>query len=214
MSEIILARPAAENPPADSQRGKQAIKAFLVPIVIALAASGLVALCAHVTLPLPFTPVPLSLAPFAVLFLGLMLSPRMAFASLCLYLLEGAAGLPVFSPEGAPGILHLLGPTGGYLLSYPFAAALAGYLYRRGASSFSTRSSFPRGLVAAGAASMLILIAGAAWLKMLTHMDIRLVLAQAVVPFLPGDILKVCLAAAAARLAANLRQHRRPEDSL
>jgi biotin transport system substrate-specific component len=200
MAEILL--------PRSNAAGDVTTRGFLAPIAISIAASGLVAICAHVAVPLLFTPVPLSLAPWAVLFLGLVLGPRLAFASLSLYLLEGAVGLPVFSSLGAPGILHLLGPTGGYLLSYPFAAALAGYLYKRG------NRSFPRGLIAAGVASLVILVAGATWLKLLTHMDIQLVLAQAVVPFLPGDILKVCAAAAAARGIAALSQRRRIQEFL
>jgi biotin transport system substrate-specific component len=185
MAELALPRANAA--------GNSAWKTFLKPTAVALAATALVAVCAHVSVPLLFTPVPLSLAPFAVLFLGLVLGPRMAFASLSLYLLEGVAGLPVFSPQGLPGIAHLLGPTGGYLLSYPFAAALAGYLYRKAPRTFS------RGAVAAGCASILILVCGAAWLQLQTHMDIRLILAQAVDPFLPGDILKVVAAAGAAK---------------
>lgn len=191
MAEITLPRPGvAEN---------SLVRHFLAPLAIAVTASGFVALCAHASIPLLFTPVPLSLAPFAVLLVGLVLGPRLAFASLCLYLLEGAAGLPVFSPQGPGGFLQLFGATGGYLLSYPFAAALAGLLYRRGPRSF------PRGMIAAGAASLVILIAGASWLKLLTHMDVQLILAQAVVPFLPGDVLKVCAAAAAAKLASTIR---------
>jgi biotin transport system substrate-specific component len=173
---------------------------------VSIAASGLVALCAHLSIPLLFTPVPLSLAPFAVLLLGLVLGPRLAFASLSLYLLEGIAGLPVFSPQGPGGALQLLGPTGGYLLSYPFAAALAGLLYRRS-------RSFPRGMAAAGAASLLILVAGASWLKLLTHMDARLIAAQAIFPFLPGDVLKVCMAAGIAKLVPNFPQRQRSENS-
>jgi biotin transport system substrate-specific component len=177
-------------------------------MVVSIAASGLVALCAHVSVPLLFTPVPLSLAPWAVLFLGLVLGPRLAFASLCLYLLEGAAGLPVFSPQGPEGVLHLLGPTGGYLLSYPFAAALAGALYP------PKSRSFVRGMVAAGAASLVILVAGACWLKLLTGMHLELVLAQAVIPFLPGDALKVMAAAGAAILVGRFRRRSRIEMSL
>jgi biotin transport system substrate-specific component len=197
MAEITLSQPS---------RMSTASRQFLIPATIAVASSGLVALCAHAALPLPFTPVPLSLAPLAVIFLGLVLAPRLAFASLCIYLAEGAAGLPVFSPTGLGGILQLFGPTGGYLLSYPFAAAMAGFLYGR------KTMSFPRGLVSAGAASFLILVSGAAWLKLLTHMDVRLIIAQAVVPFLPGDVLKVCIAAAAAPLVQSIWNRRaRPE---
>jgi biotin transport system substrate-specific component len=190
MAEITLQSPGA--PAALTARSA------LAPIGISIAASGLVALCAHLALPLPFTPVPLSMAPWAVLFLGLVLGPRLAFASLCLYLVEGAAGLPVFSPQGPVGIAHLFGPTGGYLLSYPFAASLAGLLYPRGSRTFV------RGLIAAGAASLVILAAGACWLKLLTGIQPGLVLTQAVLPFLPGDALKVCLAAAAAGMTGKV----------
>jgi len=192
--------------PRQGTANRSPLLTLLTPLAVSIAASGLVALCAHASIPLLFTPVPLSLAPFAVLLLGLMLGPRLAFASLSLYLLEGVAGLPVFSPQGLGGVLQLLGPTGGYLLSYPFAAALAGLLYRRS-------RSFPRGLVAAGAASLLILVAGATWLKLLTHMDARLIAGQAIFPFLPGDVLKVCSAAGVARLVSSFPQRQRSENS-
>ena len=73
---------------------------------------------------------------FAVLLLGLLFSPGPAFACVAIYLMEGAVGLPVFSPHGPGGMAQLLGPSGGYLLSYPFAAAVASYLYRRGRRRF------------------------------------------------------------------------------
>ena len=200
MAEITLARPRATGHPS--------VRHYLASIALAIAGSGLVALCAHAAIPLVFTPVPLSLAPWAVLFLGLVLGPRVAFASLCLYLTEGAAGLPVFSPLGPGGILQLLGPTGGYLLSYPIAAALAGYLYNR------RRQTITLGILSAGAASLVVLLAGAAWLKALTHMDTRLILDQAVLPFLPGDILKVIAAAGAAKLVEVVRMRRQLREFL
>ncbi len=172
------------------------------------AGSVLVALCAHIAIPLVFTPVPLSMAPFAVVLLGLLLGPTTAFAALCLYLTEGAAGFPVFSPLGPGGILQLLGPTGGYLLSYPLAAALAGYLYNR------RRRTITLGILSAGAASLLILLVGAAWLKLLTHMDIRVILDQAILPFLPGDVLKVFAAAGAAKLVDVVRLRRQLKEFL
>jgi biotin transport system substrate-specific component len=199
MAEITLPRSRATDNPA--------LKRFLLALAVVVAGSGFVALCAHVSIPLLFTPVPLSLAPFAVLLLGLSLGPRLAFASLCLYLSEGAVGLPVFSSLGPGGVLQLLGPTGGYLLSYPIAAALAGYLYHR-------RQTMASGILSAGAASLVILLCGAAWLKVLTHMDVRLLLDQAVFPFLPGDMLKVCAAAAAARLIGALRVRRQLKEFL
>src|ERR1700739_3372363 len=103
---------------------------------VVLAGSALLAVCARVSVPLWFTPVPLSLQPFGVLLLGLLLSPLMAAATVSAYLLEGVAGLPVCAP--GPGVLaHLLGPTGGYLLAYPLAAVLISTLWRRTGRGFS-----------------------------------------------------------------------------
>lgn len=170
------------------------------PLTVVLG-SLLVAICAHVSIPLWFTPVPLTLQTFAVLLLGLLLSPGAAAASLLLYLAEGTAGLPVFSPHSPGGMLHLLGPTGGYLLSYPVAAALTALLRRR----FS-RAAFPASLLAASAGSLVILVCGATWFGILTHQSPATVLALAVLPFLPGDILKIVAAAGA---VAGLRRFRR-----
>jgi biotin transport system substrate-specific component len=98
---------------------------------IVIAASLFVALCARVTVPLPFTPVPLTLQNFGVLAVGLLLGSRRGFAALALYLVEGACGLPVFSPSIVlgVGIARILGPTGGFLLAYPLVAFVAGYIY-------------------------------------------------------------------------------------
>lgn len=193
MAETTLTRPRMSDHPV--------ARHLLGQTALAVAGSAFVAVCAHIAIPLVFTPVPLSMAPFAVIMVGLLLGPGAGFAALCLYLTEGAGGLAVFSPLGPGGILQLLGPTGGYLLSYPVAAALAGYLYHR-------RRTFALGIVSAGAASLVILLAGATWLKFLTHMDIRLILDQAVLPFLPGDILKVFAAAGAAQLVHTVRMRR------
>ena len=159
-------------------------------VLIVVAATALVAVCAHIAVPLGFTPVPVTMQTFAVLLLGLLFGPGAAFACLSLYLLEGAIGLPVFSPHGLGGLAQLLGPTGGYLLSYPFAAALASLLYRR------SRRSFLTALAATGVASILILAAGATWLGMITHLKFSVVFAQSVAPFLPGDAVKILAATA------------------
>jgi biotin transport system substrate-specific component len=158
---------------------------------IVLCASVFVAVCAHIALPLYFTPVPLTLQPFAVLLIGLLLSPRLAAASLVAYLGEGALGLPVFAPApaSAPGLAHLFGPTAGYLLAYPIAALLISLLYRRGGRGFFAA------LLSAAAGNLLILSVGALWLGMLTHASAPAVLMQSVIPFLPGDALKVIVAA-------------------
>src|SRR5205823_2700494 len=93
-----------------------------------LAGVALVAIAAQIAIPLPGTPVPMTLQPLAVLLVGGMLGPRLGAGSLVLYLTLGAAGLPVFTPFGAPGLGRLLGPTGGYLLAYPIAAYAVGRL--------------------------------------------------------------------------------------
>ena len=159
-------------------------------VLAVVSASALVAICAHIAVPLGFTPVPVTMQTFAVLLLGLLFGPGPAFACLALYLMEGAVGLPVFSPHGPGGMAQMLGPTGGYLLSYPFAAAVASVLYRRG------RRSFVAAIAASGLASILILAAGASWLALLTHAKLSVVFAQSVAPFLAGDAVKILAAAA------------------
>src|SRR5215470_20164670 len=99
-------------------RSRSAEAALQVAIIVA--ASLFVAVCARFSLPIPGTPVPLSLQNFAVLLVGLSLGARRGFLALALYLAEGAAGLPVFAPIGAPGMLRLVSATGGYLVAYPF----------------------------------------------------------------------------------------------
>src|SRR5271168_3672923 len=93
---------------------------------LAIAATAFVALCAHVSIPLYFTPVPLTLQTMAVILVGLALGPALGSSAMVLYLAEGAMGLPVFSPHGPGGVAQLVGPTAGFLFSYPLAAAAAG----------------------------------------------------------------------------------------
>ncbi|MGO9338521.1 MAG: biotin transporter BioY [Terracidiphilus sp.] len=178
------------------------ISGWLLPAGIVAAGSTLVAVCAHVAVPLYFTPVPLSLAPFAVLLLGLLLRPRLAAATLGAYLVEGALGLPVFAPGplATGGLAHLLGPTGGYLLSYPLAAAVIAFLVRR------TSRGFVPAALSSAAGSLFILFCGAVWLAALTHTSAQSVLSMAVLPFLPGDALKVIAAAALASGWVRLRR--------
>ncbi len=157
---------------------------------IVLSASALVAVCAHVALPLYFTPVPLTMGPLAVLLVGLALSPRMAAASLAAYLAEGALGLPVFVPSPLNGLAHLLGPTGGYLFAYPLVAALVSFLWRRSGRGFLGA------LASAAAGDLVILASGALWLAVLTHLSTSSAVTLGVMPFLLGDALKVAAAAA------------------
>jgi biotin transport system substrate-specific component len=165
-----------------------------------LAGTALLAICSHIALPLFFTPVPLTLQTFAVLLLALLLSPRLAAATMVAYLVEGALGLPVFAPTPAlPGLAHLLGPTGGYLMSYPLVAPLTSLCWRR----------IGRGIAgaafSAAAGTVVILACGALWLNALTHHGVTAVFATAVLPFIPGELLKI---AAAAATANGLRRSR------
>jgi biotin transport system substrate-specific component len=154
-------------------------------------ASLFVAICARVTVPLPFTPVPLTLQNFAVLLVGLSLGSRRGFAALALYLIEGASGLPVFNPLGPGGLAQLLGPTGGFLLAYPFVAALVGWIGEQG------KLTFTRAAWAGALAEALLFASGIAWLAVLTHS-----FAQAVrfglYWFIFAEIIKIMFAAAIA----------------
>lgn len=159
--------------------------------LVIVGASLFVAVCARVTLPLPFTPVPLTLQNFAVLLVGLTLGSKRGFGAMALYLIEGASGMPVFNPVGPGGVAQLLGPTGGFLLAYPFVALLAGWIMEQG------RKTFARAATAAVLAEIVLFSGGLAWLAVLTHS-----LAQAarygLYWFVFAEIIKIMAAAALA----------------
>jgi biotin transport system substrate-specific component len=160
--------------------------------LLVVASSLFVAASAHLSVPLPFTPVPLTFSDLAVLLVGLALGPVAGFAALSLYLLEGAAGLPVFSPYGLPGLARFAGQTGGYLLAYPFAAAIAGGLSRR----FALRSTqFLVCLSACVVASAVIMMSGTTWIAVLFHVTAAKAIALGAAPFLPGQAIKIVAAA-------------------
>jgi biotin transport system substrate-specific component len=171
-------------------------------VMLVISASLLVALAARVTLPLPFTPVPLTLQNFAVLLVGLLLGRRAGFAALVLYLAEGAAGLPVFSPMGPGGIAQLLGPTGGYLIAYPVVAYLAGWIAER------DRSSFSRSAVAATVAEVVLFASGVSWLMILFHAPLAQAAQFGLYPFFFAEVMKVLLAAGVASRRPFARQAR------
>ena len=161
-------------------------------VALVVGGSFVVALCAHITIPLmPLTPVPLTVQNLGVLLVGLLLGSRRGFAALTLYLMEGAVGLPVFSPLGPGGIAQLLGPTGGFLMVYPFVAFLAGYIFERGAKSFA------RGAIAGLLAEILLFAGGLTWLYVFTHS-----LAKAayfgLYWFVAAEVIKIMFAAAIA----------------
>jgi biotin transport system substrate-specific component len=171
--------------------------------ILIIAATVFVALCAHVSFPLPFTPVPLTLQNFAVLLVGMFLGPVAGFTAMALYLLEGVIGLPVFTPYSAGGAAHLLGPNGGFLFSYPLAAAIAGWIVR---TAQPVTSRFRVALLAAAVATLPIFLFGAGWFAFYDHHSLSATWALAIAPFLPGEIVKIT---AAAGIFSSLQRWRR-----
>lgn len=169
-------------------RGNRALY-WAEQVAIVLSASLFVALCARITLPLPFTPVPLTLQNFGVLLVGLTLGSRRGFAALALYLIEGTSGMPVFNPAGPGGIAQLMGVTGGFLLAYPFAAGLAGWITERG------KASFARAAAAGVLAEVVLFAGGLSWLAVLTH-SFAQALRFGLYWFVFAEVIKVMLAAA------------------
>lgn len=150
--------------------------------------SLLTAACAQIQIPLPFTPVPLTGQTFAVLLSGALLGSRWGAVSMAMYLAEGFCGLPFFA-GGAAGIALLLGPTGGYLLGFIPGSWLAGQLAERGwdRSPWTAAAMMLIG-------SLVIFAFGLAGLARFAAPSRLLFLGF--FPFVPGDLLKACLAAA------------------
>lgn len=153
--------------------------------VVALAAAS------QVAIPLPGTPVPITLQPMVVVLAGMMLGPTLGAASMVLYLGIGAAGVPVFAPVGAPGIARFFGPTGGYLIAYPAAAVIAGLLAQR----FPTLAGR---WVAALLGIAVLFVGGLAQLAILTG-SVGSAIALGVTPFVVLDVAKAFVAALIAR---------------
>ncbi len=168
-----------------------AAQAAVKQALAVVGASLFVALCAQVAVPLPFTPVPLTLGNLAVLLVGLGLGSRRGFAALVLYLAEGSAGLPVFSHAGPGGLAQVFGPTGGYLLAYPLAAFVAGWLWERAPRNFA------RAALAAVAGEIVLFAGGIAWLMVLTR-SLPQAAAFGLYPFVFAELIKVMVAAGAA----------------
>lgn len=154
---------------------------------LAAIGSALMAACAHASFPLLFSPVPLTLQTFGLLFIAFTMGPQRAFAAMTLYLIEGAAGLPVFSPAGPGGIAQLVGPTGGFLLAYPFAAYAAGSLFAR-------RKNIRFAYLGAIAGEVLIFTVGMVWFKFVMNVSFAQAFVMAVVPFMPGEVIKIVAA--------------------
>ena len=155
--------------------------------LLVVAGSGLVALSAQIEIRLLFTPVPITGQTFGVLLVGALLGSRRGAAALLLYLLEGSLGLPVFAGGGS-GIAHLAGPTGGYLVGFVAGGSLVGWLAEIGWDRRPLTT-----LLAMALGNAAIYLFGLAWLARFVPSD-RLLLAG-MLPFLPGDSIKLLLAA-------------------
>jgi biotin transport system substrate-specific component len=155
-------------------------------------ANVLMILCAQIVLPLPWTPVPVTGQTFGVLLIAVLLGARRGALVMGLYLLEGLAGLPVFAPVGMPGAARLIGPTAGYLLSYPLAAFVTGWLVERPLAVMSHRFARVVHLLGAMLAGEIVIFAiGCAWLAAITHNGWLWALTAGAAPFVPGELLKL-----------------------
>ncbi len=165
--------------------------ALVRDLLLVIAASLIIAISAQVSVPVPFSPVPMTLQPMAILLVGAVLGSSRGAAAAALYLFEGATGLPVFA-SGRGGVMWLVaGPTAGYLLSYPLVAWVTGWFSERGWSR-SVLTTVP--MMAAGIA--LIHLGGWSWLTTAMGLGPARAFALGTAPFVAGDILKIVIAAA------------------
>src|SRR5437764_2072097 len=136
-------------------------------------------------------PVPITGQTFAVLLTGALLGSRLGAAAVIAYLVEGAVGLPFFAPGGAPGLARFLGPSGGYLIAFPAAAFVTGAFAEHGWDKrfFSAAAAMAIG-------SVIIMLSGWLWYSFVMHTSPLLMLFDNVLKFVPGDIIKISLAAA------------------
>ncbi|MHB2026573.1 MAG: biotin transporter BioY [Elusimicrobiota bacterium] len=156
--------------------------------VMVMAMSFIIAICAQISIPLPWTPVPLSGGTLGVLYAGALLGSRRGALAVALYLTEGACGLPFFA-GGAAGFIHFAGPTGGYLIGFLPAAYATGKLAEAGWAK-SPFQSFAMMLLG----SLIILASGL--LGLARFLPYSRLLAAGFYPFIPGDIAKACISAA------------------
>jgi biotin transport system substrate-specific component len=159
----------------------------LTNVLLVIGATAVIALAAQIAVPVPFTPVPLTLQPLAVLLVGAVLGSVRGAAAATLYLMEGMSGLPVFS-QGHGGALWLLGPTAGYLWSYPAAAFIAGWL-----AEHRGTATIPRSIASMLLGLAAIYAGGWSWLAVMSGP--RAAFAMGVAPFIVADAVKIAIGA-------------------
>lgn len=165
--------------------------------ILILSASLLIAISAHISIPIPFSPVPITGQTFTVLLVGAVLGKRRGVAAVVLYLAEGAVGFPVFA--GAKGgFAALLGPTGGYLAGFVASAYLVAHLVERGWDQRVGTSALAMVL-----GNLVIYLCGLIWLSVYVGGD--QVFALGLLPFLVGDVLKITLASGLLALSGSVK---------
>jgi biotin transport system substrate-specific component len=181
-SGALLHHSVADSPLASP------IRVAVVGLAVALTAAA-----AQFTIPVPFTTVPFVLTPLVVLLSGAALGSRLGLITQALYLLAGVAGAPVFAPSVTlpPGVLRVFGPTGGYLMAYPLAAFVTGWLAERG---------WDRRYLSSAAAMLIglaiIFAGGVSWLAVSVTHSLPDAIRGGFLLFVPFDVLKVAVAAA------------------
>jgi biotin transport system substrate-specific component len=180
-ASTILDQVSMRAASANAWTGVQMLSVLFVTVLTAAAA--------QLSFPLPFTPVPFTIQPMIVLIGAAALGSRLGALAQIFYLMLGVAGLPVFafSPELPQGVARLLGPTGGYLMAYPIAAFVTGYLAERGLDRRYLTS-----ILAMGVGLSLIFAGGVVWIARVAGFEIAL--ATGLYPFIIVDVIKVVAA--------------------
>lgn len=171
---------------------------LLTDALLVLAGAAFVGVAAQVSIPLPFTPVPITGQTFAVVLVGASLGPLLGFTSLLLYWLVGIAGAPVYA-DRMSGWETFVGPTGGYIVGFMFAALATGYLAQR---RWDRR--FPSSVAAMLTGNVIIYVPGLLWLAHYLNAGVEETLEAGLYPFVVGDLLKLYLAGALLPLAWKL----------
>jgi biotin transport system substrate-specific component len=179
---------------------------LLTDVLLVVAGAGLIAASAQFTISLPFTPVPITGQTFSVLLVGASLGTVRGGSSAMLYVLAGIAGAPVYA-ESSAGWDVIVGASGGYLVSYPIVAALTGWLAEQ---RWDRRISSAIGAMLTG--NVLIYLVGLPWLAVVLNTDLTRTLELGLYPFIPGDTLKLYLAAVLLPTAWRLVERTRPRE--
>ena len=178
----------------DQTRSTATARVAWMPVAVGIALLALVIGSAYASVPLPYSPVPMTLQTLAVLLVGIWGGARMGAVVLTSYLVLGLLGFPVFAAPAnvSPGLAFLARPSGGYVVAFIPAAFLAGWLYQ------STRSKLVGALLAMTLGHIVIFAGGVTWLAVVTGTGFEKAIALGLVPFLLGTVVKIALGTALA----------------